>query len=1008
MRYVDFTRYLLILLILTLSNQTSCGYKILGVFPHGGKSHFFVFAPILRELARKGHEVTVISHFPEKNPLPNYTDISITGAGKIGFNNIPATAFSNGIIDHMLSHIQLSAGGQRNCEALKYPQIQNLIRSNKTFDVILQENFNSDCFMALNYIFKAPSIGLSSCTVMPWLHDRFGIPVNPSYRPMNKLPYGNKMTFYQRVTNTVYYFLHGYLMADILMTKPNDIAVRKYLGANIPSVADIAKNTSLFLINTHYTLNKAWAYPPNVIEISGVHLGKPKALPSDIENFISESPHGVIYFSLGSMILGTSLSDDVKQAFMDAFKELPQRVLWKYEDETLFGKPDNVMIRKWMPQLDILSHPNVVGFISHGGLLGTIEAFYNGVPIVSVPFFGDQFHNAKALESHGTAAILNTWNLKKDSISKALNFILQSRVLEKAKRQARLFRDRPMSPMDTAIWWIEYVARNGGAHETRPAVVNMPFYQSALLDVGLFLVTLLLTIVYINYRLLKLILNKLLNKNKMRNRNFIEYLTILILTLLSQTSCGYKILGVFPHGGKSHFFVFAPILRELAQRGHEVTVISHFPEKNPLPNYKDISIVGAGEIGLNNIPAGAIPNGIFTNIFTHIVLSEEGKQNCEALRYPEIQNLIKSNNTFDVILQENFNTDCFLALNYIFKAPSIGLSSCTVMPWLHDRFGIPLNPSYKPLNFLAHGDKMTFYQRVSNTLHYFLHGYLIPNMYMTKQDDIVVRKYLGENIPSVADIAKNTSLFLINTHYTLNKAWAYPPNVVEISGVHLGKSKALPSDIEKFISESKHGVIYFSFGSMILGSSLSDDVKQAFMDAFKEIPQRILWKYEDETLPGKPDNVMIKKWMPQLDILSHPNVIGFISHSGLLGSIEAFYNGVPMVSIPFFGDQFVNAKALESHGTAAVLDTWNLKKDSISKALNFILQPRVLEKAKRQARLFRDRPMSPLDTAIWWIEYVARNGGADETRPSVVNMPFYQSALLDVGLFLLAVILTIV
>lgn len=75
-------------------------------------------------------------------------------------------------------------------------------------------------------------------------------------------------------------------------------------------------------------------------------------------------------------------------------------------------------------------------------------------------------------------------------------------------------------------------------------------------------------------------------------------------------------------------------------------------------------------------------------------------------------------------------------------------------------------------------------------------------------------------------------------------------------------------DVEKFISESKHGVIYFSFGSMLLGSSLSEEVKQAFMDSFRELPQRVLWKYENETLTGKPENVMIRKWMPQFDILS--------------------------------------------------------------------------------------------------------------------------------------------
>ncbi|XP_044733862.1 UDP-glycosyltransferase UGT5-like isoform X2 [Chrysoperla carnea] len=515
MKIGDYVGYL-ILLSLTILNETSNGFKILGVFPHAGKSHFMVFVPILRELTRRGHEVTVISHFPETHPLPNYTDISIVGAGEIGLNNIPTSMIVNNKFRNILDHFFLGQKGAQNCEALNYPQVQNLIRSNKTYDLIIHEHFNTDCFMALNYIFKAPNIGLSSCTMMPWLFDRFGIPNNPSYMPVNLLHYGDKMTFFERVINTVAYFLHSYILADILMTKPADNAVKMYLGENIPSVAEIVKNTSLFLINTHYTLNRARPYPPNVIEISGVHLDTPKALPSDIEKFISESKHGVIYFSFGSMLLGSSLRDEVKQAFMDTFRELPQRVLWKYENETLPGKPENVMIRKWMPQFDILSHPNVVGFVSHSGLLGTIEAFHNGVPIVSVPFFGDQFINAKALESHGTAAILDHWNLKKDSISKALKFILQPSVLAKAKRQARIFRDRPMSPMDTAVWWIEYVARNGGADEMRPTVVNMPYYQSALLDVGLFLLTVILIVVYINYLLIKSILNKLLNRNKVK------------------------------------------------------------------------------------------------------------------------------------------------------------------------------------------------------------------------------------------------------------------------------------------------------------------------------------------------------------------------------------------------------------------------------------------------------------------------------------------------------------
>lgn len=52
--------------------------------------------------------------------------------------------------------------------------------------------------------------------------------------------------------------------------------------------------------------------------------------------------------------------------FSGALKRLKQRVLWKFEDVNLEHIPSNVMVRKWLPQSDILAHPNVVLFISHG------------------------------------------------------------------------------------------------------------------------------------------------------------------------------------------------------------------------------------------------------------------------------------------------------------------------------------------------------------------------------------------------------------------------------------------------------------------------------------------------------------------------------------------------------------------------------------------------------------------------------------------------------------------
>jgi hypothetical protein len=51
------------------------GANILGIFPMPAKSHMTVHSALMKELAHRGHNVTVFSPFPEKSPIPNFTDI---------------------------------------------------------------------------------------------------------------------------------------------------------------------------------------------------------------------------------------------------------------------------------------------------------------------------------------------------------------------------------------------------------------------------------------------------------------------------------------------------------------------------------------------------------------------------------------------------------------------------------------------------------------------------------------------------------------------------------------------------------------------------------------------------------------------------------------------------------------------------------------------------------------------------------------------------------------------
>jgi UDP:flavonoid glycosyltransferase YjiC (YdhE family) len=65
------------------------------------------------------------------------------------------------------------------------------------------------------------------------------------------------------------------------------------------------------------------------------------------------------------------------------------------------------------------------------------------------------------------------------------------------------------------------------------------------------------------------------------------------------------------------------------------------------------------------------------------------------------------------------------------------------------------------------------------------------------------------------------------------------------------------------------GVIYFSMGSNLHSSQMGDGKRQAFLEAFSKLKQRVLWKWETDSLPGQPKNVMLGKWLPQSDILGN-------------------------------------------------------------------------------------------------------------------------------------------
>lgn len=91
------------------------------------------------------------------------------------------------------------------------------------------------------------------------------------------------------------------------------------------------------------------------------------------------------------------------------------------------------------------------------------------------------------------------------------------RYSENAKKLSKAFKDRPNTPLETAVWWTEYVGRGNGSPYIRSEAANMSWCQRNLIDVMVTLAVLALLSLYVSYRILKCILTRGMKRQDQKN-----------------------------------------------------------------------------------------------------------------------------------------------------------------------------------------------------------------------------------------------------------------------------------------------------------------------------------------------------------------------------------------------------------------------------------------------------------------------------------------------------------
>lgn len=197
------------------------------------------------------------------------------------------------------------------------------------------------------------------------------------------------MTFFERVLNTLATGFYYIYRDHVMMAKMESIIDEHFPDdprPGRPSLAELEKEAALaFQFGHPLIMDGLRPLSPNYVMIGMMNCRPGKELPPLIKQYMDEADeNGVIFVSFGSVLQASQMSDELRIKLTTVFGQLKQRILWKWESEEMKDKPDNVVLSKWLPQQDILAHPKLKLFITHGGQSSSQEALCHQKPVVSV------------------------------------------------------------------------------------------------------------------------------------------------------------------------------------------------------------------------------------------------------------------------------------------------------------------------------------------------------------------------------------------------------------------------------------------------------------------------------------------------------------------------------------------------------------------------------------------------------------------------------------------------
>jgi len=412
---------------------------------------------------------------------------------------------------------------------------------------------------------------------------------------------------------------------------------------------------------------------------------------------------------------------------------------------------------------------------------------------------------------------------------------------------------------------------------------------------------------------------------------------------------GSSILIYFPCISKSITFPLQALVQKLIDRGHEVTfATSYILTKNP---------------GVINVEVGAgIRNWAEETSSAHLFSGKD----------------LNETNLFELSVETQRETlKRLMAMNKVWD-------TVIVYPAFGNEVGLYLARRMKANLALYITDMPTTAAWIDHAFGYYQQGgeAFRDSAVQEAVWGVVKDAWPGEEALtglSIEEIEKTAGAVLCQGNPLIMKGLRpVPPNLVYCGMMQCRPGKELPADLQQFMDSASEGVLLVSFGSVLQGSQVPQDKLAALLEAFGRLKEKVLFKWETDNLPGKPANVILKSFLPQQDLLAHPNLKGFVTHAGYLSFEEALCHQIPMVATPICYDQFANAEEIEKLGIGRSVNFTDIIGPQISELLDQVLHdPQYKAKAKQVGAALSPwkEMVGPVDRAVWWLEQITNNPG---------------------------------